>query len=139
MVDTVRLRTPKATARPAWSARPKCALSRLLRPRWRRRVFADRSEDGATFQTKAETAPARLSRPRWRRRDQEIILRYQGGGGVTFQQTGEETAQFFRPMRRRRDFSDQCGDGATFQTKAETARFSRPRWRRRDQDFIHRD
>ena len=37
-------------------------------------------------------------------------------------------------MRMRHDFSDQGGDGQSFQTKAETARLSRPRRRRRDQE-----
>ena len=38
---------------------------------------------GATFQTNAERAL--LSKPLRTRRDQEIIPRYQGGGGATFQ------------------------------------------------------
>ena len=46
---------------------------------------------------------------------------------------------FSRQRRKRGDFSDQSGDGATFQTKTETASFFRPRWRRRDQDYIPRD
>ena len=42
------------------------------------------------------------------------------------------TARLSRPRLRRRDFPDQGGNGATFQTKAETTRPFRPRWRRRD-------
>ena len=150
--------TPKATARPAWPARPKCALSRLSRPRWRRHVFADRSGDGATFQTKAETA--RLSRPMRKWRDfphrggdgeTKIIssrLRWircdfpdQGGDGATFQ-TKAEKALLSRPSRKRRDQEIipryQGGGGATFQTKAETAQLFRPMRRRRDQEIIPR-
>ena len=47
-----------------------------------------------------------------------------------------ETARLSRPRRRRRDFSDQDGYGATFQTEADTARLRnnsmRPWWMRRD-------
>ena len=46
-----------------------------------------------------------------------------------------ETAQNSGPRRRRRDFSDQGVDGATFQTEVETARLRnnplRPSWMRR--------
>ena len=126
--------TPKATARPAWPARPKCALSRLSPPKWRRHVFADRSGgDGATFQTKAERA--RLFRPMRRRRD------FPDGGGdgatkIIFLANEVDTVRLSIPMWRRRDFSDQGGEGYTFQTIAETARprnhSSLSRRRRRD-------
>ena len=145
MVDTARLRkrrdsgngaTQKATARSAWPARPKSALSRFSRPRWRRRDFPDRGRDGATnnhfyrdrsgsgatFAFRAETVrttvhTARLSRPRRRRRD----FPDQGGKGAIFQ-TKAETTRLSRSKRRQRDPSDQDGDGAIFQTEAETAR-----------------
>ena len=49
--------------------------------------------------------------------------------------TEVETARLCRPKRRRRDFSDQGGDGAIFQNEVETARTknhsSLPRRRRR--------
>ena len=121
-VETARLSRPrwilrdsgngafsKATARPAWPARPKCALSRLSRPSWRRRVFADRSGDGATFQTKAETA--QLSRPMRRRRD----FPDRGGNGATniiFLATEVDTARLFRPRRRGRYFPNSRRDYA---------------------------
>ena len=128
--------TQKATARPAWPARPKSALSRLSRPRWRRRDFPDWGGDGATnkhfyrdgsgsgatFPFRAETVrttvhTAGLFRPRLRRRD----FPDQGGNGATFQ-TKTETTRLSRSKRRQRDPSDQDGDGAIFQTEAETAR-----------------
>ena len=50
--------------------------------------------------------------------------------------TEAETARLCRPKWRGRDFSDQGGDGVTFQTKVETARSrnhsSLPRRGRRD-------
>ena len=65
-------------------------------------------------------------------------------------------------LRRRRDFPDRGGDGATnilflatevdtvqlsrpmrgratFQTNAEAARLFRPRWKRRNQDYVPRN
>ena len=120
----------------------KMETAQLSRPTWRRRdfkkvfqVFLDRGGDGATFATKVDTARLR------KRRDSK-------GNGVTglasatkmctFKTfaTEMETERLCRPKRRRRDFSDQCGDGATFQTEVETARprlySSRLRWIRCD-------
>ena len=121
--------TQKATARPAWPARPEMALS----------SFSRRSGSGATFAFRVEAV--RLSRLRRRRRD----FPDQGGDSATFQ-TKTETTQFFRPRRRRRDqdlyssrlrwlrcdFPDQSSDGMTLQTKAITAQHSSSRRRRRD-------
>ena len=82
------------------TARLRSAISRPSRPRCRRRDFPDQGGDGATenqfFATKAETAG--FSRPR--------------KDGATFQIRAER-ARVFRPKRRRRDFPDQGGDGAT--------------------------
>ena len=123
----------------------KMETARLSTPTWRRRDckkvlqgFLDRGGDGATFATMVDTARLR------KRRDSK------GNGATglasatemcTFKTfaTEVETARLCRPKRRRRDFSDHCGDGTTFQTKAETARLSRPSWRQRDQDYIPRD
>ena len=58
-------------------------------------------------------------------------FRDQGGKGATFQ-TKAETARLSRPRRRRRGFPGQGGDGATFQTKAGSAPISRQRRTRRD-------
>ena len=56
----------------------------------------------------------------------------QGGDGATFQ-TKAETELLSRPRRKRRYFPNQGVIGATFQTKAEMVRLSRTRRRRRDQ------
>ena len=55
----------------------------------------------------------------------------QGGDRATFQ-IKAETARLSRLRRRRRNFPEQGGDGAIFQTKAETARLSRLKRRRRN-------
>ena len=97
---------------------------------------------------------ARLFRPRRRRRDQELILRNRGGSGATLAIRVEMAlirnnflvpvveamllwrSDFWlsRPRRKRGDFPDQCGDGATIQTKVDTSRprtnSSRPWWKR---------
>ena len=78
---------------------------------------------------------ARLSRPTWRWRDFKKSF-----SGLS------------RPSRKRRDFRDHGGYGATglasatkkcyfntFATEVETARLSRPRRRWRDQESFHRD
>ena len=65
-----RIRRDRVAQETAWPARPNLAISRLSRPRWRRRDFPDQHGDGATlkkffraFSTEVETA--RLSRPWW--------------------------------------------------------------------------
>ena len=106
-------------------------LKRQLRSRFGQRDknvlfqdFRDRGGDGATFQTEAETTrPIIISlRPCWKRRK----FRAQGGNAAVFQ-TKAETARLFRPRRRRRDFPDRDGDGATkkqfFATLVDAARF----------------
>ena len=93
--------TQKATARPAWPARPQSAISSFLRPRWTRRDFPDRGGDGAT--------------------KKQFFGTVGSGSGATFA-FGVETARLSRARRRRRDFSDQCRECAIFQTIAETAR-----------------
>ena len=120
----------------------KMETARLSRPKWRRRDFKkvfqgflDRSGDGATFVTMVDMVRLR------KRRD------FKGNGATslasatkmcTFKTfaTKVETVRLCRPKRRRRDFSDQGGDGATFQTEVETVRprnhSSLPRRRRRD-------
>ena len=123
--------------------------ARLSRPRRRPRDVKEQSQDGATIQTKAETARPRTnsSRPCWKWRG----CRVQSGDGATFQTMrrlrdfpdrggdGPSKKQFFvtiveavriwrsewrlsRPRLKRRDFPDQSADGATIQTKAQTAR-----------------
>ena len=120
----------------------KMETARLSRPTWRRRDFKkvfqgflDRGGDGATFATMVDTARLR----KWR------DSKGNGANGLasatkmcTFKTfaTEVDTARLCRPKRRWRDFSDQGGDGATFQTEVETARpilfSSRLRWIRRD-------
>ena len=96
---------------------------RLSRPGWRRRAFSDQGGDGATYQTEVETARPRLysSRLRWIR----CSFPDQCGDG-----------RLFRPMRRRRDFSDRGGNGATkfmfLAIEVDTVRISRPGWRLRE-------
>ena len=108
----------------------KAETARLSTPRRRRRDFSDQGGDGPTkkhiFATVVEAA--RLSRSEWRQRD----VPDRGGDGVTFL-TEAETARLFRPRRRRRDFPDRGGDGATFQTKARLrSNSSQPWWMWRD-------
>ena len=120
----------------------KMETARLSRPKWRRRDFKikfqgflDRGGDGATIATIEDTARLR----KWR------DSKGNGATGLasaiemcTFEtfQTEVETARprnhSSLPRRRRRDFPDQGGDGATFQTNAETARLFRPMRRRCD-------
>ena len=114
--------------------------------------FCDRSGGGATKISRlvfgmAYSRDQELLFPDFRDRKTEARLSRprqrrrdfpdQGGDGATFQ-TKAETASLSRSRRRRRDFQNQGGDGATFQNKAETARLSRPSRRRRDQKSIPR-
>ena len=108
-------------------SRPKLGMSRLFRPKRRhfqtfatmmiRNEFCDRSGGGAA-------KPSRLVFGMPYSRDQVLPF-------PDFRNRKTQ-ARFSRPRHRRRDFPDQGGDGATFQTKAETASCSRPRRRRRD-------
>ena len=84
-----------------------------------RRDLSDQEGNGVTFQTTAGTArPGNHSlRPRWIRRD----FPYQGGDGLTFQ-TKTESAHFFKPKGRCRDFPDRDKYGATKKSSL------RPRW-----------
>ena len=91
--------TQEVTARQAWPARTKIAVSRHSRPRWRWRDFPERGGDGAIIQNGAETATMKL-----------------------FLATKVDIVRLSRPGWRRHDFSDQGEDGATFQTRTETAR-----------------
>ena len=97
--------------------------ARFSRPGWIRRDFPEKIGDGAIFQIKAETAL--LSRQKRRQRDQETIFRYRSGCGAGL-----------RSECRRRDFPDQDGDGATFQTEegdgATKKQFYGPNWIRCD-------
>ena len=115
--------------------------AQLSRSEWRRRNFPYQGGDGATFQTEAETVLTRNNslRPWWMRSDlsnQSGDCPHQGGYGAIFQTTEKVRSRinFPRPRRRRQDFPDEGGDGASFQTNAETAQprinSSRPRRRR---------
>ena len=81
------------------------------------RKFPDQGGDGATVQTKAETARARR-----RRRG----FPDQGGDGVTFQSKAA-SALISRQRRTRRDFPDEDGEAAIIKqfprTKVDTERF----------------
>ena len=121
------------TVHTARLSRKRTETARLSGTRRRRRDISDQDGDGATFQTKTETA--QIFRPRWRRCDQDYVPRDWVGYGATFQ-TKAERALLSRPSQRRRDQEiiprDQGGGGATFQIKAETARLFRIEWRRHD-------
>ena len=116
-IETARLSRPTGRRRDF-----KKSFSGLSRPRWRRRDFHDQGGYGATQET------ARLQRQRRDRLgqgDQNVHFqdfRHRSGGGTSLQTEAAETARLFRPRRRGRDFPDQCGDGATFQTEVETVR-----------------
>ena len=101
----------------------------LSRPKYIRHEFQDQSEKGAIFQTKAETA--RLSGPRWIRREFSD-QRGEGSNFQTIAETARPKINSSRPRRRRRNFLDQSAYGANFQTKSETARIFRRRRRRPD-------
>ena len=112
-------------------------MARLFRERRRRRDFPDGGGGGATkiIFLAAEVDTVQFSRPSRRRRDQEIFPRYQGGDRATFR-TNAETARLFRLRRRRHDFPDKAGDGATkiifLAVEVDTVQLSRTKWRRRD-------
>ena len=114
-VETAAFQTKAEKVRPKInSSRAKAETTRLFRLRRRRRDFSDRGGDGAFFETTVETAAFQTKAEKVRPK-------------INSSRVKAETTRLFRLRRRRRDFSDRGGDGATFQTETETARLLRPR------------
>ena len=131
-----RIQCEPAFQKMARSARPSSAISRLSRPRWRRRAFPGQYGDGAT-----KKKFSGLPRPMSRRRD----FRNQSGYGATQKAMARPAwsarqkiarSRLSLPRWRRRDYPDRGGDNATknqlFVTVVEAARCSRSEWKRRD-------
>ena len=116
----------------------KADTARLFRTRRRRRDFPAQGGDSATFATKVDTTRLRKRHDSKSNGATCLASVTKNCNFKTFA-TEVDTALLSRPRWRRRDFSDQSGEGAVFQTKTETARLSRPRQRRCDQDKIPRD
>ena len=107
-----RIQCEPAFQEMARSARPSSAISRLSRPRWRRRAFPGQHGDGAT-----KKKFSGLPRPMSRRRD----FCDQSGYGATQKARRDRLGQRDKKLHVQ-DFRYRGGDGATIQTEEETTR-----------------